>query len=138
MSGGDNTYTTKSYIKYAIIFLVILLLVLCIFFVRDYISLRRAQIVSARELQLSALFKAHGPLTASDVTVIRPWMTFDYINKLFNIPPEYLKNALSISDPSYPKLSLYGYANHQHANITIVVSDVESSTRDYLTATSTN
>jgi hypothetical protein len=131
MSGGDNTYTTKSYIKYAIIFLVVLLLVLCIFFVRDYISLRRAQIVSARELQLSALFKAHGPLTANDVTVIRPWMTFDYINKL-------LKNALSISDPSYPQLSLYGYANHQRANITIVVSDVESSTRDYLTATSTN
>ena len=128
----------KSYIKYAIIFLAILLLVLCFFLVREYAALRRAQIISARELQLSALFKAHGPLPASDITVIRPWMTFDYINKLFNIPPDYLKNTLSIGDPSYPQLSLYGYANHQHVNVTIVVSDVESSTRAYVTATSTN
>lgn len=138
MSGDNNTHNVKSYIKYAIIFLVILLFVLGFFLVRDYMTLRRAQIIDARELQLSALFKAHGPLTASDVTVIRPWMTFDYINKLFNIPPGYLKNTLSISDSSYPQLSLYGYANHQHVNVTMVVSEVESSTRSYLTATSTN
>jgi hypothetical protein len=136
--GNNNASDIKSYIKYAIIFLVILLLVLCFFLVRDYVTLRHAQIISARELQLSALFKAHGPLTASDVAVMRPWMTFDYINKLFNIPPDYLKNTLSIRDPSYPQLSLYGYANHQHLNITMVMSEVESSTRSYLTATSTN
>jgi hypothetical protein len=84
--------------------------------------------MSVREAQLSA----------DDSTVIRPWMTFEYINKLFNIPPDYFKNALSISDPSYPQLSLYGYANHQHVNATIVVNEVESSTHDYLTATSTH
>ena len=128
----------KSYIKYAIIFLAILLLVLCFFLVREYTALRRAQIISARELQLSALFKANGPLTASDVTIIRSWMTFDYINKLFNIPSDYLKNTLSISDSSYPQLSLYSYANYQHVNVTTVVSEVESSTRDYLMAASTN
>jgi hypothetical protein len=108
------------------------------FLVRNYISLRRAQIINAREFQLSTLLKNHGPVTANDATVIRPWMTFDYINTLFNIPPDYLKSSLSISDPSYPTLSLYGYANHQHATITTVVSEVENSTRDYLTATSTN
>ena len=135
---GNNTRKIRSYIKYAIIFLVILLLILGFFLVRNYASLRRAQIIIAREFQLSTLLKKHGPVTANDVTVIRPWMTFDYINKLFNIPPDYLKNALSISDPSYPQLSLYGYANYKHVNATIVVNEVESSTRDYLTATGTN
>jgi amino acid permease len=135
---GNNTRNIRNYIKYAIIFLVILLLILGFFLVRNYVSLRRTQIINAREFQLSTLLKNHGPVTANDITVIRSWMTFDYINKLFNIPPDYLKNTLSISDPSYPQLSLYGYANHQHLNITIVMSDVESSTRNYLTATSTN
>jgi hypothetical protein len=138
MSDNNNMYKIKSYIKYAIIFLAILLLILGFFLVRNYVSLRRAQIINAREFQLSTLLKNHGPVTANDATVIRPWMTFDYINTLFTIPPDYLKNALSISDQSYPKLSLYGYANHQHMNITIVVSEVESSTREYLTTTSTN
>jgi hypothetical protein len=135
---GNNTHNIKRYIKYAIAFFVILLFILGVFLVREYISLRRAQIISAREFQLSNLLKNHGSLTASDVSVIRPWMTFDYINKLFDIPPDYLKNTLSISDPTYPQLSLYGYANHQHTDATTVVGEVESSTRAYLTATSTN
>jgi hypothetical protein len=135
---NSNTRDIRSYMKYAIMLLAVLLLILGFFLVRNYVSLRRAQIINAREFQLSALLKSHSPVTANDATVIRPWMTFDYINTLFNIPPDYLKNSLSISDPSYPKLSLYGYANHQRVNITMVVSDVESSTRNYLMATSTN
>jgi hypothetical protein len=138
MSGNNNMHNIKSYIKYAIIFLAVLLLILGFFLVRNYVSLGRAQIINAREFQLSTLLKNHGPVTANDANVIRPWMTFDYINKLFNIPPDYLKNTLSISDPSYPQLSLYGYADHQHANVTMVVSEVESSAREYLTAASTN
>jgi hypothetical protein len=138
MKKDNNVHNIKTYIKYAIILLVVLLFVLGVFLIKDYISLRRMQIINAREFQLSNLLKNHGQLTANDITVIRPWMTFDYINTLFNIPPDYLKTALVISDPSYPRLSLYGYADHQHVNVMMVLSEVESSTRAYVTATSTN
>jgi hypothetical protein len=131
---GNGTNTIGRYIKYAIIFLAVLLVVLSFFLIRDYVSLRREQIIGARELRLSNLLKDHGPLTAADVTVIRPWMTFSYINTLFKIPPDYLKTDLSVTDPSYPQLSLYGYAKYQHADITTVVNQVERSLSDHLTA----
>ena len=122
----------RRYIKYAIIILVVALVLLGVFLVGEYRSLRKAQIISARELQLSAILKNHGPLTASDINIIRPWMTFDYINKLFNLPPDYLKTQLSISDVRYPQLSLSGYANYIHLNIATFTSEVTSTLRDYL------
>jgi len=107
--------------------------VLSFFLIRDYASLRREQIISARELQLSNLLKNDGSLTTADVTLVGPWMTFSYINTLFKIPPDYLKTDLSITDPSYPQLSLYGYAKYQNKGIATVVDQVERSLSDYLT-----
>jgi hypothetical protein len=135
---ASQTNSVKQYIKYAMIGLVIVLLVLGVFLARDYIALHRAQIISAQKLQLAAMLKNHGPLTASDVTIVRPWMTFAYINKLFNVPPDYLQTSLSISDPSYPRLSLYGYANKEHVNSAVFTNQVEGSLYNYLTANATS
>lgn len=33
---------------------------------------------------------------------IRGWMTFDYINRNFGIPPSYLKNKINITSSRYP------------------------------------
>lgn len=41
---------------------------------------------------------------------IQGWMTFRYINLVFNLPPDYLKASLKISDPSYPSLTLNSWA----------------------------
>ncbi len=46
------------------------------------------------------------PLSPSDVDAIRPWMTFDYINKVFGLPEGYLKNELGVAELSYPHLSV--------------------------------
>lgn len=123
----------RQYVKYAIIILAVIFIFLGIFVVNTYRALRRAQIINARELQLSALLKNRGPLGANDIGVVRPWMTFDYINKLFNIPPEYLKTRLSISDGRYPQLSLFGYAKSVHLATAAFMSEVTSTLRDYLT-----
>jgi len=137
---GDKVITkAEHYIKYAMVFLVIVLLVLAVFITRDYLSLHRKQLVDAQRVQLSALLNNHHPLTASDVTLISPWMTFSYINKLFNIPPDYLQTTLTISNPSYPQLSLSGYAKHEHINVAVLMNQVEGALYNYLTAaTSTN
>ncbi len=41
-----------------------------------------------------------------EVKDIRGFMTFDYINTSFHLPNEYLKNALSIVDTSYPHITV--------------------------------
>lgn len=136
MSSGMNGL--GKYLKYAIAILVIVILVLSFFFLKEYVALRRAQIISARELRLSAFLQGHGPLTAGDVGVIRSWMTFGYINTIFKVPPAYLKNALSISDAAYPQLSLYGYADKEHLSAATVTGEVQTALFNYLTASSTN
>lgn len=37
---------------------------------------------------------------------IQPWMTFDYLNKTFNLPEDYLKVSLNITDKSYPNITI--------------------------------
>ena len=68
--------------------------------------MRHANLISRRELSLSASVQKHGALNASEVGVIRPWMTFDYINRIFGLPKDYLKDQLQISDPHYPNSTL--------------------------------
>ncbi len=51
----------------------------------------------------------HGALNVSP-EVLRPWMTFEYVNRVFGLPPEVLKDALHIADPKYPKLTIASFA----------------------------
>jgi hypothetical protein len=96
----------RQIITIILIVLGVLLVILFIFLVRNYLSLRRANLINRRELSLSAFVQKHGALNASEVGVIRPWMTFDYINRIFGFPKDYLKNQLQISDPRYPNITL--------------------------------
>lgn len=42
--------------------------------------------------------------------VLRPWMTFEYVNRVFGLPPEALREVLRIADPKYPKLTIASFA----------------------------
>jgi len=73
------------------------------------------------------------PLTVRDVNAIQYWMTFDYLNKIFNLPPNYLQGALNISDKRYPFLTLARYAREDRLNAALVLSEVQAAIIDYLT-----
>jgi hypothetical protein len=126
----------ERFIQYAIIVLVAALVFLAFFLVRDYRALRRAHVISSRVFLLNMVVKNHGHLTAGDVTVIRPWMTFDYIDRLFGLPADYLKAQLSIADSRYPKLSLSGFAKSERVTSAVIVNEVEVAVTGYF-ATST-
>ncbi len=119
-------------VQYTLIILGVILLVLIVFAVMQYRALRRAQVINAREFFITSLIKRHGPLTANEAGLIRPWMTFDYINKTFNLPADYLKTHLSIADPRYPQLSLGGYAQSGHVDPNVFLRQVETAVRAYL------
>lgn len=130
-------HTTIKYIKYVVFTLFAVLVVLLIFLVHEYSSLRREQVVGARELWVSTVLHEHGPVTASDVTFVRSWMTFDYINRLFQLPASYLQDQLSITDPRYPKMSISSYASHARIDVTPFISELDAAITNYLNASST-
>ena len=129
-----RTQRTARYLKYALIILGFLLLVLVVFFYLEYRSLRRAQIINARELFLTGFIHDHGPLGANEAVLIRSWMTFDYINKIFKLPPDYLKTQLQIKDVRYPLLSLSSYAKSGGINSVSFLNSVTSAVQSYFSA----
>ena len=76
----------------------------------------------------------HGALTDKNVDLIASWMTFDYINKIFALPADYLKNALAISDTGYPRVSVSKYAKVHKLDQAGFLAEVQKSVASYFTA----
>jgi len=119
------------YITIALICLGVLLAILVALFVREYFVLRHANIINRRGLSFPAFIQKHGPLNASEVGVIRPWMTFDYINRLFALPKDYLKDQLDISDPHYPNDTIGNYSSANKITDVAAVADVQNAIINY-------
>ncbi|MEI7688870.1 MAG: hypothetical protein WCI91_01655 [Candidatus Nomurabacteria bacterium] len=47
---------------------------------------------------------------------IRIWMTFDYLNVIFRLNPDYLKNVFNITDPQYPNIRIDKYIKKNKIN----------------------
>lgn len=124
---------TERILKYILIALAVVFVVLVVFFALNYRTLRHEQLVNMQEFWISSIVRNHGPLTASDTVIIRPWMTFDYVNRIFNLPADYLKASFAITDPHYPQLSLGSFAHAAAINSNAFATDVASSVRAYLT-----
>lgn len=73
-------------------------------------------------------------VTVADIVYISPWMTFDYINKLFNIPQSYLEKNLDIHDSKYPFITVGMYAKKSSTNSLVLVEDIRNSIREYFTS----
>ena len=55
-----------------------------------------------------------------NVDMIRDWMTFSYVNKVYNLPFDYLKTELSITNKKYPNMII------DEQNLDMVKSAVSS------------
>ena len=64
---------------------------------------------------------------------IQPWMTFDYINRVFHLPPEYLKGHLNITDRHYPRLQIRHYTGANRLDTQQFVTDVRTAVEQYQT-----
>lgn len=125
----------RRYLEYVIFTFAGVLVVLVVVLALDYRSLRRATTINARESWVAAFIQEHGPVNASDVTLMRSWMTFDYLNKLFKLPPNYLQSALGIADPRYPRLTVSGWAKGAKLDSTTAMSRLQDVVRNYLMQT---
>lgn len=107
-----------NYIKrnYKIIITSILIILSIIFSVILISSIKRFQKLG----ELGADHRINGQPTyrhhKARISDIRTWMTFNYINTIFKIDPNYLKNTLSINDPQYPNLRIDRYIKRNNVN----------------------
>ena len=111
--------------------LVAILVFLLAWAARDY---RRAQALEKAETARSALSneRLNGPLSKAEVGDIAGWMTFDYVNYLFALPPQYLKTAVPVNDSKYPGLSLNSFARHSNQNRAAVLQAVQAAVTAHL------
>jgi hypothetical protein len=136
------TTTMKKETKIILIFLALVLIILIVQLWRQYTFIQRAQTMQvlrghiSQEVQQLTALRQRGPLTAADVSYIQAWMTFDYINTAFNIPPSYLSNYVHSS--LYPHLSISHYARETATSSAALITDVAGAVRAYLTASSTS
>ncbi len=75
-------------------------------------------------LSIRKMVKSH----SSD---IRPWMTFEYVNTVFNIPSSFLEQNLSINDTRYPKLVISNFAKDRKISEKEVISQIRNAVREY-------
>jgi hypothetical protein len=122
----------EPYIKYVLILLGVIFIVLLFFLIREIRHLNHSEIINAREVHISNFLKSHGPLSVNNIGIVASWMTFDYINKLFAVPPSYFETTLGISNSRYPQISLSGYARSKGISSAFIVGKVESALQNYL------
>jgi hypothetical protein len=65
------------------------------------------------------------PASVSNISHISEWMTFDYINHLFDIPASYLQEALQITDPEYPFMTIGQYSKKTHQDRNSVIQKIQ-------------
>src|SRR3989344_3277422 len=56
---------------------------------------------------------------------IQGWMTFEYLNVVFKLPPEYLREALSIETAKYPRITLRRYAEQSRIDPPALLRSVQ-------------
>ncbi len=127
-----NTNIPNRYVKTILGALIVIFLLLCLLFIREYDRLVRLQLLGSHRFFSRTLI--HRPLTSTDVTMIQSWMTFDYINNTFHLPANFLETQLTITDAHYPYISLSKYARTNKINSVTFLGEVQDAVRSFLTA----
>ena len=119
----------NKYIKWLIFIFIILIIAVLIF----YVSFSHRPSYIYRPVRRFFSNHVHRSINANDVNTVQSWMTFDYINKVFKIPSDYLKNTLVISDSSYPNETIGHYARSKKEKSSVVLTQVQEALHNYLT-----
>ena len=86
------------------------LIVLSIMLFQQYQRIRHLGYIAAHRQSILRSLHGAGTLTPADAGTTQSWMTFDYVNHIFSLPPQYLQTKLSITDPKYPRLTISAYS----------------------------
>jgi len=101
-------------------------------FASDFSYLNRSGVFSYPSYSRNFSRIGHRPLTIFDVDRLGSWMTFNYLNKGFKIPPDYLKSQLGITDKAYPNITISKIAKEKNISGSVYLQTVKDTVRNYL------
>ena len=110
------------------------LIVLCILLIQQYKRIQQLNNIIRHQSPWSILHGAKS-LTSADASSTQSWMTFEYINKVFALPPQYLQDTLVITDSHYPRLTISTYAKTIKTPEANALMDVQNAIRNFSTST---
>ncbi|HYV33777.1 MAG TPA: hypothetical protein VE973_02925 [Candidatus Limnocylindria bacterium] len=120
-----KNHKIKIYLQWVLLVLLTLVLALSLYFL-----VRNVEAMKLRgEMRISLRRQNQTQNLTPDQ--IRGWMTFRYINLVFHLPPEYLKNSLNISDARYPNLSINSLAKTQKTDPQSVLQTTINSVKSF-------
>lgn len=61
-------------------------------------------------------------------------MTFQYINLVFSLPKDYLKDELQITDSKYPNISIAKYIKRNNGDRNQFIIDLKNTIRVHMTS----
>jgi hypothetical protein len=68
---------------------------------------------------------------APSVDSIQPWMTFDYVNVVYKLPTNYLKQILGISNSKYPNVRIDTYGKQSGIDQTLLLTTIKKYVTTY-------
>ena len=126
-----NFHIHKRLVIGVALLLVVVGILLCAVLVYKYSEISPGRVIN-RE-RVSRLSRNHIVLGPNDVQMITSWMTFDYINHVFGLPPEYLKSATGMNDSQYPHLTLSRYARENKVAPDVFTTQIQVTVKNYFT-----
>lgn len=62
---------------------------------------------------------------------LESWMTFNYVNFVYDLPPDYLRTTLHITDPRYPNVEIRHYAKRYGIDQNTLMHNIDSAINLY-------
>lgn len=62
---------------------------------------------------------------------INGWMTFEYINFVFKLPPEYLKETFGLENVGYPWVTVRHVARVQKTDLVVFLGQIQDTVKRY-------
>ena len=113
--------------------IVALALMLVLFF-RQYQHIQRLDYVSHERQSFFQSLHGSGPLTGAEAGSVQVWMTFEYVDRAFSLPPAYLQASLDITDSRFPRITVAEYAKDAGLSDAAALSKVQAAVSAYFVA----
>ena len=127
--------TLKEYLLIA--WVLALIIVFWIILCRNVLEAKRSGAFEHHPPQMSDILmrnKKANTTSITDVQYINAWMTFKYVNFVFDLPENYLKDSLTIDEKSYPNIPIGKYAKNKKLNQAEVMTEVKKLVWNFMSA----
>ena len=114
---------------------IVTLVILFILLIQQYQYIQRLNFIVSRS-SFTHPWHTAKTLQISAATSTQAWMTFEYINHLFSLPPAYLQSNLSITDSHYPRITIAKYAESIKQPVADTLTKVVDTIQSFSTSTS--